>query len=60
MDTEEDIENESIFDNETVVRQISFEFKNNEKIAVIGKVGSGKTSLFLTILKELCIVKGKL
>ncbi len=34
------------------------EFKNAEKIALIGKVGSGKTSLLLTLLKELCIVKG--
>jgi len=43
-----------------VIKDVSFEFSNNEKIAVIGKVGSGKTSLFLTILKELCISKGKL
>ena len=38
---------------------MSFEFANNEKIAVIGKVGSGKTSLFLAMMKELCISKGK-
>jgi ABC-type transport system involved in cytochrome bd biosynthesis fused ATPase/permease subunit len=36
------------------------EFKNAEKIALIGKVGSGKTSLLLTLLKELCIVKGSI
>ena len=29
-------------------------------MAVVGRVGSGKTSLFLTILKELCIVKGRM
>jgi ABC-type transport system involved in cytochrome bd biosynthesis fused ATPase/permease subunit len=34
-------------------------FHASEKVAVIGKVGSGKTSLFLTILKELCIIKGR-
>ena len=45
---------------DTVLREISFKFSNAEKVAVIGKVGSGKTSLFLTILKELCIIKGKL
>lgn len=27
-------------------------------MAIIGSVGSGKTSLLLTILKELCVVKG--
>jgi ABC-type polysaccharide/polyol phosphate transport system ATPase subunit len=41
------------------LREVSFEFRSNEKVAIIGKVGSGKTSLFLTILKELCIVKGR-
>lgn len=45
---------------DTVIREVSFDFRNCEKVAVIGKVGSGKTSLFLTILKELCLVKGKL
>ena len=59
-DTGEDIENENYVDYETVIKEASFEFKNSEKVAVIGKVGCGKTSLFLTILKELCIVKGKL
>jgi ABC-type transport system involved in cytochrome bd biosynthesis fused ATPase/permease subunit len=43
-----------------VLREVSFELKNCEKVAIIGKVGSGKTSLFLTIMKELCIVKGKM
>lgn len=46
--------------NNPVIKDVSFEFSNNEKIAVIGKVGSGKTSLLLTILKELCITKGTL
>ena len=43
---------------DTVIRDISFTFSQNDKVALIGKVGSGKTSLMLTILKELCLVKG--
>lgn len=60
-DTGEDIENEGHDSQpliETVIRDVSFSFNNNEKVAIIGKVGSGKTSLFLTILQELCLVKG--
>ena len=60
-DTGEDIENEAAYsDGEHALKEVSFELANAEKVAVIGKVGSGKTSLLLTILKELCIVKGKL
>jgi ABC-type Mn2+/Zn2+ transport system ATPase subunit len=43
---------------ETVLRDVSFKLSDKEKVALLGKVGSGKTSLFLTILKELCLVKG--
>jgi len=43
---------------DTVLRDVNFTLSMNEKIAVIGKVGSGKTSLMLTILKELCLIKG--
>lgn len=60
-DTGEDIENEGHDSQpliETVIRDMSFSFHKNEKVAIIGKVGSGKTSLFLTILQELCLVKG--
>lgn len=60
LDTGEDLEKESYADFERAVLDVSFEFKNAEKVALIGKVGSGKTSLLLTILKELCIVKGKI
>jgi ATP-binding cassette subfamily C (CFTR/MRP) protein 4 len=45
---------------DTVIRDMTFEFSKNEKIAIIGKVGCGKTSLLLTLLKELCIVKGSI
>lgn len=60
QDTGEDIESENYTDVDIAIRDISFEFKEAEKIAVIGKVGCGKTSLLLTILKELCIMKGKI
>jgi ATP-binding cassette subfamily C (CFTR/MRP) protein 4 len=42
------------------LKDISFEFGSKEKVAIIGKVGSGKTSLLLTILRELSIVKGSI
>lgn len=58
QDTGEDLEKESYADFDKVVSDVSFEFNQNENIAIIGKVGSGKTSLLLTIMKELCIVRG--
>lgn len=62
-DTGEDIESQANdnqqYIGETVLKEININLKNNEKVAIIGKVGSGKTSLFLTILKEICIAKGK-
>ena len=54
------MESENYFDFETANRDLTFELNNNENVAVIGKVGSGKTSLLLTLLKELCIVKGSI
>ena len=65
-DTGDDIDNEGNIDHsntgmqEIIIKDISFEFTNAEKVAIIGKVGSGKTSLLLTLLKELFIVKGKM
>ena len=62
-DTGDDIDNEGNIDHsntgmqEIIIKDISFEFTNAEKVAIIGKVGSGKTSLLLTLLKELFIVK---
>jgi ABC-type transport system involved in cytochrome bd biosynthesis fused ATPase/permease subunit len=38
--------------------KINFEFKQGDKIAVIGKVGNGKTSLLLSILGEMRILAG--
>ena len=57
-DTGEDLESESYADYETVVKDICIDLHSNEKVALIGKVGSGKSSLFLTILRELSLVKG--
>lgn len=37
----------------TLLHNISFEMKKNEKIAVIGKVGSGKSMLLLSLLNEM-------
>jgi ABC-type transport system involved in cytochrome bd biosynthesis fused ATPase/permease subunit len=34
------------------IKDISFEFNNFEKVAILGRVGCGKTTLLNTILKE--------
>jgi ABC-type transport system involved in cytochrome bd biosynthesis fused ATPase/permease subunit len=61
VETEEDLELKSPGDQSyAAVRDITMELKDAEKIALIGKVGSGKTSLLLTLLNELCIVKGSM
>lgn len=35
------------------MRDVSFKFNPGDKVAVVGKVGAGKTSLLLSVLKEL-------
>jgi len=35
-----------------VLRHISFDFKNFEKVAIIGRVGCGKSTLLQAVLKE--------
>ena len=42
------------------LNNINFSIKPSELIIVIGSVGSGKTALFLGILKELCILDGSI
>ena len=42
------------------LNNINFSIKPRELIIVIGSVGSGKTALFLGILKELCILDGSI
>lgn len=41
-----------------VIKDISFEFKKCDKVALIGRVGCGKTTLLNAILKEAYIQKG--
>jgi len=42
-----------------VLQNISFELKNGESLAIVGPVGSGKSSLLYTILGETKIKEGK-
>ncbi|KAJ1665516.1 hypothetical protein EV178_003158 [Coemansia sp. RSA 1646] len=44
--------------NETVLKNISFNAKNGELVAVVGKTGSGKSSLLLSICGEVEMTKG--
>jgi ATP-binding cassette subfamily C (CFTR/MRP) protein 4 len=41
-----------------VLRHISFDFKNFEKVAIIGRVGCGKSTLLQAVLKEAFIQSG--
>jgi ABC-type transport system involved in cytochrome bd biosynthesis fused ATPase/permease subunit len=41
-----------------VLRHISFEFKNFEKVAIIGRVGCGKSTLLQAVMKEAFIQSG--
>jgi len=43
-----------------VVKDISFEFNNNEKVAVIGRVGCGKSTVFNCILQEAFVTAGQI
>ncbi|XP_018571144.1 probable multidrug resistance-associated protein lethal(2)03659 [Anoplophora glabripennis] len=45
---------------EEVLSDVNFSAKKNELIAIVGPVGSGKSTLFQVILKELPITKGTL
>jgi len=42
----------------SILSNISFKFHNFEKVAVIGKVGCGKTTLFNALLREAFVQKG--
>lgn len=43
----------------SVISDISFKFGNFEKVAIIGRVGCGKSTMFNSILKEAFIQKGQ-
>ena len=43
-----------------VVKNISFEFNSGEKVAIIGRVGCGKTTLLNAILKEAYVNEGQI
>lgn len=54
------IENLSMaFDNNVLFKNLSFEIKKGEKVALIGPNGIGKTTLFRIILKKLEATAGK-
>lgn len=43
-----------------IIKNIDFEFANCERVALIGRVGCGKTTLLNTILKEAFIKEGQI
>ena len=52
--------NYEIEGSKNVLKNVSFSFKKNDKVAVVGRVGTGKTSLLLSILGELQTVEGEI
>lgn len=46
------------FDGETILEEINFEIKDHDKIAIVGRNGSGKTSLLRAILDSEMLEKG--
>ena len=43
---------------EPALKNVSLEFSLGQKVAIIGRVGCGKTSLLSTILEETLIFRG--
>ena len=43
-----------------VFRDLSFQFEETDKVAIIGRVGSGKSSLLMAILNEMTITRGQI
>ena len=46
-------------DENAVIRDLTFSFESGKKVAVIGPVGSGKTSLLMSILGEMPVSQGR-
>ncbi len=64
MNTEYLIWNDLIFfvkeSQEPLLKNLNMEISNKELLAIAGPVGSGKTSLLMTILGEIESIKGNL
>ena len=45
-------------DDRPVFRNLSLEFQGDEKVAVVGRVGSGKSSFLLAMMNEMTIGEG--
>ncbi len=42
------------------MKNISFNVEQNKLLAIVGTVGSGKTSLLMALLNEMPVIKGNL
>ena len=43
----------------TILKDLTFSFDRGQKVAVIGPVGSGKTSFLMSILGEMPVSQGR-
>jgi ABC-type multidrug transport system fused ATPase/permease subunit len=57
-DTGEDLDEEKFGEFDYAVKDVTLDFSGDDKVAIVGAPGSGKTSLVLAMLNELRIVKG--
>lgn len=49
----------SELENSSVLKNINVEVSNEEFVAIIGKVGAGKSSILLAMMKELSLISGE-
>jgi len=57
LDTDNTVDEESS-SRDLHIKGVSFKLKKGNKVAVIGEVASGKTSLLMTILNEIVVLSG--